>query len=116
MVNEIVDDALAGLADPTRRAIVAMLADGPLSAGDVSAAFPVSKPAISRHLRILRESGLVAEERGQDDGRQRIYRLRREPIDQLDAWLDELRRFWRQQLQAFRDAAIEDASKKERTT
>jgi DNA-binding transcriptional ArsR family regulator len=115
MVNEMLDGALAGLADPTRRAIVAMLADGPLPAGEVSAAFPVSKPAISRHLRVLREAGLVAEERGQEDGRQRIYHLRREPIDQLDLWLDEVRRFWRRQLEAFRDAAIEEARKKEKT-
>jgi DNA-binding transcriptional ArsR family regulator len=112
MVNQIVDGALAGLADPTRRAIIGMLSDGPLAAGEVAAAFPVSKPAISRHLRILREAGLVVEQRGREDGRRRVYRLRREPFDQLGGWLDEVGRFWQRQLEAFRDAAVEEARRK----
>lgn len=93
---------LSVLADPTRRAIVAMLAAGPRPAGELAAAFPVSKPAISRHLRLLREGQVIEERRVADDGRVRMYALRREPFDQLDAWLDQVRRFWESQLDAFR--------------
>jgi DNA-binding transcriptional ArsR family regulator len=117
MVNQIagpagLDGAFVGLADPTRRAIVGMLAERARPAGELAAAFPVSKPAISRHLRVLRESGLVAEQRGQHDGRQRVYALRREPLDQLDAWLDAVRRFWQTQLEAFHEAAVREAQKR----
>jgi DNA-binding transcriptional ArsR family regulator len=97
-----IDTTLSVLADPTRRAIVAMLAVGPRPAGEVAAAFPVSKPAISRHLRLLREGRVIEERRVEGDGRVRMYALRREPFDQLDAWLDQVRRFWESQLDAFR--------------
>ncbi len=79
---------LAALADPVRREIVELLADGELGAGEIAARFPVSRPAVSRHLRVLREAGLVASEvRAQ----RRVYRLERGPLAQLDAWLDRFR-------------------------
>ncbi|HEY8602667.1 MAG TPA: metalloregulator ArsR/SmtB family transcription factor [Thermomicrobiales bacterium] len=79
------------LADPTRRQIIAMLAERERSAGELVAAFAVSQPAISRHLRILREAGLVAV-RG--EGQRRIYQLDAAPLAALDDWLMGYRRFW----------------------
>ncbi len=79
---------LVALADPVRREIVELLAGGELGAGEIAARFPVSRPAVSRHLRVLREAGLVASEvRAQ----RRVYRLERAPLAQLDAWLDRFR-------------------------
>jgi DNA-binding transcriptional ArsR family regulator len=113
MVNDIaagepVDRTFAGLADPTRRTIVAMLAERPRTFGDVASAFPVSKPAVSRHLRLLREAGLVIESPIPRDGRVRLYSLRSEPIDQLDRWIEQVRRFWQDQLDAFGRAARDE--------
>jgi DNA-binding transcriptional ArsR family regulator len=76
------------LADPVRREIVELLADGEVGAGAIAARFPVSRPAVSRHLRVLREAGLVVSEvRGQ----QRTYRLTPAPLAELDAWLERFR-------------------------
>jgi DNA-binding transcriptional ArsR family regulator len=76
------------LADPVRRAIVERLADGEVGAGDIAEAFPISRPAISRHLRVLRESGLVTSRVA---GQHRIYALDRRPLAELDAWLERFR-------------------------
>ena len=76
------------LADPVRRAIVDALADGEVGAGELAAAHPISRPAVSRHLRVLRESGLV---RSRVRGQQRVYALERGPLAELDAWLDRFR-------------------------
>ena len=79
---------LAALADPVRREIVELLAAGERGAGEIAGRFPVSRPAVSRHLRILREAGLVTDEvRAQ----RRVYRLQRAPLALLDAWLDRFR-------------------------
>jgi DNA-binding transcriptional ArsR family regulator len=85
------DELFMVLADPTRRQIIAMLAERERSAGELVAAFAVSQPAISRHLRVLREAGLVAV-RG--EGQRRIYRLDATPLAVLDEWLLDYRRFW----------------------
>lgn len=79
------------LADPTRRQIVERLGAGAASAGELSRAFPVSRPAISRHLRVLREAGLVRYRR---DAQRRIYSLNPAPLEDLDRWLARYRRFW----------------------
>ncbi|MDD7939376.1 metalloregulator ArsR/SmtB family transcription factor [Actinomycetospora lutea] len=76
------------LADPVRRAIVERLADGEVGAGEIAAGFPVSRPAISRHLRVLREAGLVTSRVA---GQHRIYALDRRPLAELDAWLERFR-------------------------
>ncbi len=89
--------ALAALADPTRRELVALLAAGEVAAGDLAAGFPVSRPAISRHLRVLRECGLV---RVRVDGQRRLYSLDAAPLAELDAWLAPYRRLWAQRLDA----------------
>ena len=96
------DSIAAAIADPVRREILSGLRHGPLSAGDIAREFPISRPAVSRHLRVLRRSGLV-EERGTDaDARVRIYHLRREPLVALRAWVDQVQAFWSDQLDAFR--------------
>jgi DNA-binding transcriptional ArsR family regulator len=86
--SETVGGALVALADPTRRGMVELLAERPRRAGELVAAFPVSQPAISRHLRILREAGLVTSRVA---GQHRIYRLDRRPLAELDVWLQRFR-------------------------
>jgi DNA-binding transcriptional ArsR family regulator len=76
------------IADPVRREILSMLSRAPRSAGAIAAAFDVSRPAISRHLRVLREHGLVRDE---VEGRQRVYRLDVGPLAPLEGWLATLR-------------------------
>ncbi|MFG1919859.1 metalloregulator ArsR/SmtB family transcription factor [Micromonospora sp. NPDC048898] len=78
------DEVATAIADPVRRHILTMLRDEPLSAGDIAQRFTISRPAISRHLRVLRESGLVRDELV---GRQRIYRLDPGPLAPLADWL-----------------------------
>src|SRR3954451_12144101 len=90
-------DSLAALADDTRRQIVELLARGEQPAGAIADHFQVSRPAISRHLRVLREVGLVHSE---PRGTQRVYALLPERLDELDAWLSTVRRFWEQRLDA----------------
>jgi DNA-binding transcriptional ArsR family regulator len=90
-------DALAALADPTRRELVELLAAGELAAGELADHFPVSRPAISRHLRVLREAGLV---RARTEGKRRLYALDPRPLRELDAWLEPYRDLWAQRFDA----------------
>jgi DNA-binding transcriptional ArsR family regulator len=90
-------EAIAALADPTRRALVALLAEGELPAGALAGRFPVSRPAISRHLRVLREAGLVTS---RTEGRRRLYALDPGPLRELDDWLAPYRDLWAQRLDA----------------
>jgi DNA-binding transcriptional ArsR family regulator len=83
--------AVRGISDPVRRDILALLRAGPLTAGGIAARFEISRPAVSRHLRVLRESGLVVVE---EQGRQRLYRLDVAPLGELDAWLGQFRSGW----------------------
>src|SRR3990172_6899031 len=84
MVNHIpAAPVLDGLAAPPRRAVVAMLAARPHPAGELAAACAISRPALSRHLRLLRSRDVVEEYRIPQDGRVRMYRLRREPLDDV---------------------------------
>jgi DNA-binding transcriptional ArsR family regulator len=88
-------DALAALADPTRRRIVEMLAQRELSAGEIAGRFEVSAPAISQHLKVLREAQLV---RVRVDAQRRIYELDPDGFNELDKWLGNIRQFWRGRL------------------
>jgi DNA-binding transcriptional ArsR family regulator len=97
------DATLAALADPTRRRIVELLREQPQRAGELAAAFELSAPAVSRHLRVLRRSGLVTGHGVDDDARLRVYQLRPEPFTGLQAWLDQVQAFWTGQLGAFRE-------------
>lgn len=93
-------DAIArALADPVRRDILRMLREQPVNAGRIADAFPVSRPAVSRHLRVLREAGLVRDE---PSGRERMYRLTLDALSELEAFLAELRapRRWARRLMA----------------
>ena len=89
--------ALVALADPTRRDLLSLLAGGELAAGELAGRFPVSRPAISRHLRVLREAGLVST---RTEGRRRLYRLDPRPLRELDDWLEPYRDLWAQRLDA----------------
>jgi DNA-binding transcriptional ArsR family regulator len=90
-------DALAALSDPTRRRIVELLAERERDAGEIGAHFAVSQPAISRHLRVLREGGLV---RVRPQAQRRLYSLDPAPLEELDTWLERYRGFWQQRLDA----------------
>jgi DNA-binding transcriptional ArsR family regulator len=97
------DTTLAALADPTRRRVVDLLRVQPRRAGELASEFRMSAPAMSRHLRVLRVTGLVEEQRADlHDARLRIYRLRREPFAQLRHWLANVEEFWTDQLAAFK--------------
>lgn len=77
-------DVYEALADPTRRQIVTMLASGEKSAGDIAERFPIAGPSVSRHLKVLRESGLITYRR---EATSRFYRLEPEPLDQVRQWM-----------------------------
>ena len=96
------DRTLSALADPHRRRVVDLLAERPRAAGELARALDLSAPAMSRHLKTLRESGLVEESHPEFDARVRIYALRTEPMDQLKRWLEEAERLWAEQLAAFK--------------
>jgi DNA-binding transcriptional ArsR family regulator len=90
------------LADPTRRRVIELLGERARRAGELAAAAGTSAPVMSRHLRVLLETGFVADERVPDDARLRVFRLRREPVLSLQAWLDQLQAHWNEQLGAFK--------------
>jgi DNA-binding transcriptional ArsR family regulator len=100
-MNEL-DDTFAALADPTRREVVELLMKKPRRAGDLADALDMTPPAMSRHLRVLRKSGLVMEDHDGEDARVRMYRLRRERFGELRKWLDEVETFWTHELAAFK--------------
>jgi len=89
-------DALAALADPTRRKVLEQLRHGPRPVRDIASRLPVSRPAVSQHLKVLKEAGLVREERR---GTQHIYELDPQGLGPLRAWLDQL---WDAGLEAFK--------------
>ena len=85
------------LADESRRTLLQSLADGPATAGELAALLPIARPGVSRHLRVLREAGLVDV---RQEAQRRVYALRPEPLAQLDEWLAPYRRLWEQRLDA----------------
>jgi DNA-binding transcriptional ArsR family regulator len=85
------EHAFQALADPTRRAVLDLLRRGSQPAGQIASAFPVSRPAISKHLRLLRRAHLVREHR---EGRNRVYELNAEPLRAVDHWIEQYRVFW----------------------
>ena len=88
-------EALEALADPTRRRILELLAGDERSAGELASQFAISRPAVSRHLRVLREHGLV---RARGEAQRRLYSLDPAPLAELDAWLARYRGFWADRL------------------
>lgn len=104
MRNRAVTDSpgttFQALADPTRRAVLDLLRRGSQPAGEIAGAFPVSRPAISKHLRLLRRAHLVREHR---EGRHRIYQLNPEPLRVVDHWLEHYRSFWSMNLTSLKN-------------
>ena len=96
------DRTLAALAVPGRRRIVDLLRERPCRAGELADATRSSFPAVSRHLRALRASGLVDDQRDALDSRVRVYQLRLQPMAELKAWLEQTENAWASQLGAFR--------------
>jgi DNA-binding transcriptional ArsR family regulator len=90
---------MSALGDPTRRAIFELLADGPRPVGEIARDLPVTRPAVSQHLKVLKEAGLVTD---RQIGTRRLYQLNPEGVGALRAYLD---RFWNRALTAFKSAA-----------
>jgi DNA-binding transcriptional ArsR family regulator len=99
-----VDRVFLALANPVRRELLQLLARHPLSAGELSERFELSRPAVAEHLKVLREAALVADERR---GRQRIYHLTAEPLAELGEWLHPFEKFWRTRLRRLAEVAEE---------
>lgn len=89
--------AYEAIADPTRRRVLGLLAERERTAGEIASAFTISRPAVSRHLRLLREAGLV---RVRPQAQRRVYALDPRPLDEVDTWLASLREFWEARLDA----------------
>ena len=100
-------NGFAALADPVRRTIVDLLAAGERDAGAIAGEFSISRPAISRHLRVLREAGLVNV---RVEAQRRVYSVRPEGLMAVDDWLAKYRRFWDERLDALEHALLTDAS------
>ena len=90
-------NGLTALADPTRQRIVSMLANGALSSGDIAKRFDMTAPAISQHLKTLREAKLV---KVRAEAQKRIYELNEEGVGELEKWVKDLRKFWANKLDA----------------
>ena len=99
-------DTFTALADPTRRRIVEQLALGETSFGDLADQFEMSRPAVSQHLKTLRDAGIVT---ARADAQRRIYRLSDDGLDEIDAWLDKVRTFWTQRLDKLEELLADQA-------
>jgi DNA-binding transcriptional ArsR family regulator len=93
----IMDAVLQALADPSRRTVLEILRSHPATAGELAEALPIARPGVSRHLRVLREVGLVDV---RQDAQRRIYTLRPEAFAEVDEWLEPYRALWRNRLEA----------------
>mgnify|MGYP001812015146 FL=1 len=98
-------DTFLALADPTRRHIIESLAAGELAFGDLADKFDMSRPAVSQHLKVLREAGIVT---ARADAQRRIYRLSDEGLDDVEAWLGKVRSFWTQRLDKLEELLADD--------
>jgi DNA-binding transcriptional ArsR family regulator len=96
----VTGDVFLALANPARRRLLELLADGPRTAGDLAAQFDMSRPAVAEHLRVLRLASLVRDE---PVGRQRLYHLQAAPLAEVGEWLHPFERFWRQRLRDLAD-------------
>jgi DNA-binding transcriptional ArsR family regulator len=104
------DRTLSALADPHRRQVINLLRERPRAAGELARALGLAPPAMSRHLKTLRQTGLVEESHPAFDARVRVYALRPEPMIELLRWLEETERMWSEQLAAFRDHLLKKTS------
>jgi len=97
-------DTFTALADPTRRRIIESLAAGEHSFGALAERFEMSRPAVSQHLKVLRDAGIVV---ARADGQRRIYSLTATGLDEVDAWLEKVRDFWSQRLDRLEEVLSE---------
>jgi DNA-binding transcriptional ArsR family regulator len=102
--------ALSALADPTRRAIFEQLRGGPRSVGELASTLPVSRPAVSQHLRVLKEAGLVGD---RPNGTKRLYRIVPQGVAELRDYVEDI---WSRALADFKEAVEEDYSEENRST
>jgi DNA-binding transcriptional ArsR family regulator len=102
VTDDRLDRTFSALADPTRRAAVEILRRGPRRAGERASELGSTPAGLSRHLRVLRESGLVGEHALEADGRVRLLHLEREPFDALRGWVEDVEAFWTGQLASFK--------------
>jgi len=91
------NEVLQALADPSRRTVLEMLRGQPATAGELAAALPIARPGVSRHLRVLRDAGLVDV---RQEAQRRVYTLRPEALVEVDQWLEPYRALWRNRLDA----------------
>jgi DNA-binding transcriptional ArsR family regulator len=96
------DATFVALADPARRGVIELLRRKPRKASELADSLSMSRPAMSRHLRVLRKTGLVSESEPEHDARVRLYRLEPHPFAELRGWLEEVEAFWGDQLAAFK--------------
>ena len=101
-------DTFLALADPTRRHIIESLATGELACGDLADRFDMSRPAVSQHLKVLREAGIVT---ARADAQRRIYSLSDDGLDDVEAWLGKVRSFWTQRLDRLEELLADEDSK-----
>ncbi|MGE0324781.1 MAG: ArsR/SmtB family transcription factor [Polyangiaceae bacterium] len=106
------DATLTALADPARRRAIELLRDEPRRSSDLAEALGLSRPLMSRHLKVLRQAGLVEERAAEHDARNRVYRLKAERFAELRGWVEEVEAFWNEQLGAFAEYAEEKLRKR----
>jgi DNA-binding transcriptional ArsR family regulator len=104
---------LRALADDSRRKMLEALIDGPATAGDLAELVPIARPGVSRHLRVLRETGLVEV---RQEAQRRVYSLRAEPLAEVDEWLGRYRALWQQRLGALRTEVARGKRERRGTT
>jgi DNA-binding transcriptional ArsR family regulator len=104
---------LRALADESRRSMLDTLADGPATAGELAAMLPIARPGVSRHLRVLREAGLVEV---RQDAQRRIYSLHAQPLAEIDDWLNRYRALWQQRLDALHTEIARGQRERRRST
>ena len=104
-------DTFTALADPTRRQIIEALAAGESSFGDLADRFDMSRPAVSQHLKVLKDTGIVAS---RPDAQRRIYRLTDDSLDEVDAWLGKVRDYWSQRLDKLEQLLAEEETREEK--
>ena len=106
------DGTFVALADPVRRGVIELLRRKPHMASELADALSMSRPAMSRHLRVLRKTGLVSETEPEHDARVRVYRLEPQRFAELRTWLEDVEGFWSEQLTAFKRHAERDKGRK----
>jgi DNA-binding transcriptional ArsR family regulator len=107
-----VEAVLRALSDDSRRTLIESLSGGPATAGELAALLPITRPGVSRHLRVLREAGLVEV---RQEAQRRVYTLRPEPLAEVDEWLGRYRALWEQRLDALHTEVARGKRQRRRT-